>query len=75
MYNKEFIFKYIFRTIHMLTVVIIGGNAIFSYLFPCIQTPPLTGSSIAFNTICGLLMMISGFINIFILKVKSKIGD
>ncbi len=69
MYTREFVLKYIFRLIHISTVVILGGKIIYDFLFPCGEPANKTGS-IAFSAVMGILMMIAGFVNIFLLKGK-----
>jgi hypothetical protein len=69
MYNREFILKYIFRLIHISTVVVLGGKIIYEFLFPC-GDPSNKKGSIIFAAIMGILMMISGFVNTFLLKGK-----
>lgn len=74
MYNREFVLKYIFRLTHISTVVILGGKIIYDYLFPCGEPANKLGSAI-FASICGVLMMVAGFVNIFLLKGKQKLGE
>jgi hypothetical protein len=49
--------------------MILGGKVIYDCLFPCGE-PYNKSGSIAFASVVSVLMMISGFINIFLLKGK-----
>lgn len=57
----------------MLGVISLGGGTIYDYYFPC-ENSGSRGSPI-FLAIMGLLVIISGFANTFVLKPKQKMGN
>ena len=74
MFNQEFCLKYFFRLGHMLSVITLGGKVIMDYLFPCLQSQQTTGSNVFFGSM-GSLLIISGFVNTYILPGKEKLQN
>lgn len=73
MYNQEFWLKYTFRLLHIGPVIALGGKIIYDYLFPCNQE--LTKPQIYFAAIAGVLLMVAGIVNMFLLKPKEKLKN
>lgn len=82
MYDKAFWVKYAFRLAHMASVIFLGGRVLVSYLYPC-EGETLTkgnrkimhlGMKIAF-AVSGAVLIISGFVNMFILNCKDKLKE
>lgn len=66
MYNSQFWLKYTFRIFHVLTFTTIGSSVIYEYLF---DQPQL---EIIFSWTLSAILMISGFINIYLLEPHQK---
>ncbi|KAM3127828.1 hypothetical protein pb186bvf_020059 [Paramecium bursaria] len=71
---NNFWVKYTFRFLHISTVVALGGKIIYDYIFPC-GTNEISKSQAIFAAVAGTILILSGFINIFILKGKEKMKD
>lgn len=72
MYPPEFWVKYAFRFMHISTVVALGGKIIYNYIFPCDKTI-ISKEETIFAGVSGLILIIAGIVNIFLLKGKEKL--
>ncbi len=71
--NSQIITKYIFRFFHIAPVCALSGKVIYDYLFP-VDVESSKGSNI-FSAVCGVLLIIAGFVNTFLLKPKENLKE
>lgn len=74
MQGKDFWIKFLLRVAHMFGVIALGGAVVYDHIFPCAASDGSRGSPI-FNAIFGIIIIISGFINTYVLQPKQKMGE